>query len=67
MKPEGSGLSSAPADDQTPLTRAASVVTVLALFGALYQFRLRQMAHEFYLRLDLMGQPVGAHRVGAAR
>jgi len=42
----------APAYYQTTWFRAASVVTVLALFWALYQFRLRQIAHAFNLRLD---------------
>ena len=32
--------------------RAASVVAVLGLFWALYQLRLRQIAHDFNLRLD---------------
>ena len=45
-------FSIAPAYYQTTWFRAASVVTVLALFWALYQFRLRQIAHDFNLRLD---------------
>jgi signal transduction histidine kinase/ligand-binding sensor domain-containing protein len=45
-------LSIAPAYYQTTWFRAASVVTVLALFWTLYQFRLRQLAHDFNLRLD---------------
>ena len=45
-------FSIAPAYHQTTWFRAASVVTVLALFWALYQFRLRQIAHDFNLRLD---------------
>jgi signal transduction histidine kinase/sugar lactone lactonase YvrE len=45
-------FSIAPAYYQTTWFRAASVVTVLALFWALYQFRLRQIAHAFNLRLD---------------
>ena len=45
-------FSIAPAYYQTTWFRAASVVAVLALFWALYQFRLRQIAHDFNLRLD---------------
>ena len=45
-------FSIAPAYYQTTWFRAASVATVLALFWALYQFRLRQIAHDFNLRLD---------------
>jgi signal transduction histidine kinase len=45
-------FSIAPAYYQTTWFRAASVVTVLALFWALYQFRLRQIAHDFNMRLD---------------
>jgi signal transduction histidine kinase/ligand-binding sensor domain-containing protein len=45
-------FSIAPAYYQATWFRAASVVTVLALFWALYQFRLRKFAHEFNLRLD---------------
>ena len=45
-------FSIAPAYYQTMWFRAASVVTVLALFWMLYQFRLRQIAHDFNLRLD---------------
>jgi len=45
-------FSIAPAYYQTRWFRAAAVVTVLALFWALYQFRLRQLAHDFNLRLD---------------
>jgi signal transduction histidine kinase/streptogramin lyase len=45
-------FSIAPAYYQTTWFRAASVVTVLALLWALYQLRLRQLAHNFNLRLD---------------
>ena len=45
-------FSIAPAYYQTTWFRAASVVMVLALFWALYQIRLRQVAHAFTLRLD---------------
>lgn len=45
-------LSIAPAPYQTAWFRAASVLTILVLVGALYQFRLRQIAHDFALRLD---------------
>ena len=45
-------FSIAPAYYQTRWFRAASVVTVLAVFWASYQFRLRQIAHDFNLRLD---------------
>jgi hypothetical protein len=45
-------FSIAPAYYQTAWFRAASVVTALALFWALYRFRLRQIAHAFNLRLD---------------
>jgi signal transduction histidine kinase len=45
-------FSIAPVYYQRTWFRAASVVTVLALFWALYQFRLRQIAHDFQLRLD---------------
>jgi signal transduction histidine kinase/ligand-binding sensor domain-containing protein len=45
-------FSIAPAYSQTTWFRTASVITVLALFWALYQFRLRQVAHDFNLRLD---------------
>jgi signal transduction histidine kinase len=45
-------FSIAPAYYQTTWFRAASVVTGLALFWALYQFRLRQVAHDHNLRLD---------------
>jgi signal transduction histidine kinase/ligand-binding sensor domain-containing protein len=45
-------FSIAPAYFQTTWFRAAFVVTVLALFWALYQFRLRQIANAFNLRLD---------------
>ena len=45
-------FSVAPAYYQTIWFRAASVVTVLALFWTLYQLRLRQVAHDFNLRLD---------------
>jgi signal transduction histidine kinase/ligand-binding sensor domain-containing protein len=45
-------FSIAPAYYQTTWFRAASVVAALALLCALYQFRLRQIAQEFNLRLD---------------
>lgn len=45
-------FSIAPSYYQTRWFRAAAVVTVLALFWTLYQFRLRQIAHAFNLRLD---------------
>jgi signal transduction histidine kinase len=45
-------FSIAPAYLQTTWFSAATVLTVLALLWALYQFRLRQIAHEFNLRLD---------------
>jgi signal transduction histidine kinase/ligand-binding sensor domain-containing protein len=45
-------FSIAPAYYQTAWFRAASVVTAFALFWTLYQFRLRQIAHAFNLRLD---------------
>jgi signal transduction histidine kinase/ligand-binding sensor domain-containing protein len=45
-------FSLAPAYYQTTWFRAASLVAVLALFWALYQFRLRKFAHDFNLRLD---------------
>jgi len=45
-------FSIAPSYYQTRWFRAAVGVTVLALFWTLYQFRLRQIAHAFNLRLD---------------
>jgi signal transduction histidine kinase/ligand-binding sensor domain-containing protein len=45
-------FSIAPAYYQTTWFRAASALTVLAVLWALYQFRLRQIAHDFNLRLD---------------
>jgi signal transduction histidine kinase/ligand-binding sensor domain-containing protein len=45
-------FSIAPAYYQTTWFRAALVITVLALCWGLYQFRLRQIAHDFNLRLD---------------
>jgi len=45
-------FSIAPAYFQTTWFRVASVVMVLALVWALYQIRLRQVAHAFTLRLD---------------
>jgi signal transduction histidine kinase/ligand-binding sensor domain-containing protein len=45
-------FSIAPAYYQTTWFRAAFVVTVLGLFWAMYQLRLRQIAHDFSLRLD---------------
>jgi len=45
-------FSIAPSYYQTSWFRAAAVVTVLALFWMLYQFRLRQIAHAFNVRLD---------------
>ena len=45
-------FSIAPSYYQTHWFRAAAGVTVLALFWTLYQFRLRQIAHAFNLRLD---------------
>lgn len=45
-------FSIAPAYYQTTWFRAASIVMVLALFWALYQFHLRQITHDFSLRLD---------------
>jgi signal transduction histidine kinase/ligand-binding sensor domain-containing protein len=45
-------FSIAPSYYQTSWFRAAAGVTVLALFWMLYQFRLRQIAHAFNLRLD---------------
>jgi len=45
-------FSIAPAYYQTMSFRAASIVTVLALVWALYQFRCRQIARDFNLRLD---------------
>jgi len=45
-------FSIAPAYYQTRWFRAAAGVAVLALFWALYQLRLRQVAHAFNLRLD---------------
>ena len=44
--------SDAPVYYQTTWFRAASVVTVLVLFWALYRFRLRRIAHDFNLRLE---------------
>jgi signal transduction histidine kinase/ligand-binding sensor domain-containing protein len=45
-------FSIAPAFYQATWFRAVSVVTVLALFWTLYQFRLRQIAHAYNVRLD---------------
>jgi signal transduction histidine kinase/ligand-binding sensor domain-containing protein len=45
-------FSIAPSYYQTGWFRAAVAVAVLALFWTLYQFRLRQIAHDFNLRLD---------------
>jgi signal transduction histidine kinase len=45
-------FSIAPAYYQTRWFRAAAGVAVLALLWALYQLRLRQVAHTFNLRLD---------------
>jgi signal transduction histidine kinase/ligand-binding sensor domain-containing protein len=45
-------FSIAPAYYQTIWFRASSVVTVLVLLWGLYQFRVRQIAHHFNLRLD---------------
>ena len=45
-------FSIAPSYYQTSWFRAAAGVTVLALFWALYRFRLRQIAHAFNVRLD---------------
>jgi signal transduction histidine kinase/ligand-binding sensor domain-containing protein len=45
-------FSIAPAYYQTTWFRAASGLVVLALFWAVYQFHLRQIAHDFNLRLD---------------
>ena len=45
-------FSIAPSYYQTSWFRAAFGVTVLALLWLLYQFRLRQIAHAFNLRLD---------------
>ena len=45
-------FSVAPAYYQTTWFRAASLVTVLAVVWALYQFRLQQVAHAFHLRLE---------------
>ena len=45
-------FSIAPAYYQTTWFRVASVVTVLALLWAWYQLHLRQLAHDFNLRLD---------------
>src|SRR5262249_44124873 len=41
-----------PAYFQTRWFRAAAVVAALAMLGALYQIRLRQVAHEFEARLQ---------------
>jgi signal transduction histidine kinase/ligand-binding sensor domain-containing protein len=45
-------FSIAPAYYQTTWFRAMSGISVLILFWALYQLRLRQLAHAFNLRLD---------------
>jgi signal transduction histidine kinase len=45
-------FSIAPAYYQSTWFRATFVIIVLALLWALYQFRLRQLAHDFNLRLD---------------
>jgi signal transduction histidine kinase/ligand-binding sensor domain-containing protein len=45
-------FSIAPAYYQTAWFRAAFVIPALILMWALYQFRLRQIAHDFNLRLD---------------
>src|SRR5262249_26224637 len=45
-------FSIAPSYYQTRWFRAAAGVAMLALFWALYRFRLRQIAHAFNLRLD---------------
>src|SRR6185295_446931 len=45
-------FSIAPAYYQTGWFRVAAGATALALFWTLYQFRLRQIAHAFSLRLD---------------
>jgi signal transduction histidine kinase/ligand-binding sensor domain-containing protein len=45
-------FSIAPAYYQTTWFRAAAGVTLVALLWALHQLRLRQVAHEFNLRLD---------------
>jgi len=45
-------FSIAPAYYQTTWFRAGALVTALAMFWAVYQLRVRQLAHQFNLRLD---------------
>jgi ligand-binding sensor domain-containing protein/signal transduction histidine kinase len=45
-------FSIAPAYYETAWFRAASVATILIVLGAAYRFRVRQLAHDFNLRLD---------------
>ena len=60
-------FSIAPAYYQTTWFRAALLVAVLALLWAVYQLRLRQLAHRLRRAAPRAGQRTDAHRARAAR